>query len=292
MGKRQGLLEDLMDLSSKLPWWAGVALAIVSYFLLHSFATGSAPAIGSPGDMGKQVAGQLMRVLATISQYLLPLALLVGAAISAFSQRKRRTLLEQTARREPASVINGLSWQEFELLIGEAFRQRGYRVEETGSTGGDGGIDLVLTKGRERLFVQCKHWRAMKVSVTTVRELYGVMAAQGAAGGFIVTSGQFTKDAKAFASGRNIELIDGAKLAPMLRHARINTASTSPAASAVNALNPAPSSLPSRSVSATPECPVCGSEMAKRIAKRGSLAGQAFWGCTRYPGCRGTRQLG
>lgn len=289
MGKRRGLLRDVIDLSAKLPWWLSVALAVVSYFLLHSFATDSAPAIGSPGDMGKQVTGQLMRVLATISQYLLPLPFLIGAAVSAFRQGKRRTLFEQTARSRPASAINGLSWQEFELLVGEAFRQRGYRVEETGSGGGDGGIDLILAKGRERFFVQCKHWRAMKVGVTTVRELYGVMAAQGAAGGFVVTSGQFTKDAKAFASGRNIELIDCTKLAPMLRQARVSTA---PAASAVNVLSPAPSSLPSRPVSAAPECPVCGSEMMKRIAKRGSLAGQSFWGCTRYPGCRGTRQLG
>jgi restriction system protein len=292
MGKRRGLLEDLIDLSSKLPWWAGVALAIAAYFLLHSVATSSAPAIGSPGDMGKQVAGHLLRALATISQYLLPLAFLIGAAVSAFRQRKRRTLFEQTARGGPASAVNGLSWQEFELLIGEAFRRRGYRVEETGSTGGDGGIDLVLAKGHERFFVQCKHWRAVKVSVITVRELYGVMAAQGAAGGFVVTSGQFTKDAKAFASGRNIELIDGTKLPAMLRRARVDTASASPATGAIKVLKPAPPSLPSRAVSAAPECPVCGSEMVKRIAKRGSRAGQDFWGCTRYPGCRGTRQLG
>jgi restriction system protein len=35
------------------------------------------------------------------------------------------------------------------------------------------------------------------------------MAAQQAAGGYVVTSGRFTKDAIAFAEGRNIELIDG-----------------------------------------------------------------------------------
>lgn len=291
MGKRQGLLEDLVDLSAKLPWWVGITLAIVSYFPLHSFTTGSPPT-GGPGDVGKLLVGQFTHVLAMVFQYLLPLALLIGAAVSAFRQRKRRTLLEQTVRSGSASAISGLSWQEFELLVGEAFRQRGYRVEETGSIAGDDGIDLILAKGRERFFVQCKHWRALKVSVTTVRELYGVIAAQGAAGGFVVTSGQFTKDAKAFASGRNIELIDGARLSAMLRHARMNTASTSPAAGTVNVLNPVPPSLPSGAVSAAAECPVCGSEMTKRIAKRGSLAGQGFWGCTRYPGCRGTRQLG
>ncbi len=50
------------------------------------------------------------------------------------------------------------------------------------------------------------------LSVNVVRELYGVMAAQGAAGGFVVTSGVFTADARSFAQGRNIELIDGKAL--------------------------------------------------------------------------------
>jgi len=45
-----------------------------------------------------------------------------------------------------------------------------------------------------------------------VRELYGVMAAEGAACGFVVTSGVFTDEVRAFAVGRNIELIDGKAL--------------------------------------------------------------------------------
>ena len=36
-----------------------------------------------------------------------------------------------------------------------------------------------------------------------------------------------------------------------------------------------------------PTCPKCGSPMALRTARRGSNAGQQFWGCTNYPSCRG-----
>ena len=39
-------------------------------------------------------------------------------------------------------------------------------------------------------------------------------------------------------------------------------------------------------------CPVCSNAMIKRIAKRGANAGKAFWGCTSYPACRGTRPMG
>jgi hypothetical protein len=41
-----------------------------------------------------------------------------------------------------------------------------------------------------------------------------------------------------------------------------------------------------------PSCPVCQHPMAKRIAKRGSYAGQTFWGCVQFPKCGGTIHIG
>ncbi|MEI7457423.1 MAG: NERD domain-containing protein [Nitrosomonadales bacterium] len=35
------------------------------------------------------------------------------------------------------------------------------------------------------------------------------------------------------------------------------------------------------------KCPKCGSAMLKRLAKNGVNSGNMFWGCSRYPGCRG-----
>ena len=49
-----------------------------------------------------------------------------------------------------------------------------------------------------------------------MRELYGAMAAEGAVGGFVVASGSFTRDAKAFAEGRSIELVDARKLRSLI----------------------------------------------------------------------------
>lgn len=45
------------------------------------------------------------------------------------------------------------------------------------------------------------------------------------------------------------------------------------------------------SASATPTCPKCNATMTKRLARRGNNVGEAFWGCTQYPGCKGTRPL-
>jgi restriction system protein len=38
-----------------------------------------------------------------------------------------------------------------------------------------------------------------------------------------------------------------------------------------------------------PACPECGKSMRQMIAKRGRNAGNAFWSCTGYPACSGTR---
>ena len=47
--------------------------------------------------------------------------------------------------------------------------------------------------------------------------------------------------------------------------------------------------LNSKSANSAPACPVCSSPMVMRSAKKGSTAGNAFWGCSNYPRCKGTR---
>lgn len=138
----------------------------------------------------------------------------------------------------------------------------------SGGDGPDGGVDLVLNRGAEKVLVQCKQWRAMKVGVGTVRELYGVMAAEGAAAGVVVTSGRFTSEAIEFASGRNVQLIEGDELRRMIREAK-------------GARTVAPSVAPSTDAKPTGGCPQCGGPMVRRMAKRGANVGQSFYGCSR-----------
>lgn len=38
-------------------------------------------------------------------------------------------------------------------------------------------------------------------------------------------------------------------------------------------------------------CPKCGDVMRKRKAKRGLHKGDEFWGCSRYPNCKGIRRI-
>ena len=78
--------------------------------------------------------------------------------------------------------------QALQQCIHAWFEEQGYRVAAT-PAGPDGGIDLILKRDGERFFVQCKHWRASRIGVAVVRELYGVMVAEGATGGFVVGVG-------------------------------------------------------------------------------------------------------
>ena len=268
--KKQSAADDLFDLVAMLPWWAGVGLAVVAYVWLHSIAVAPAPTLVTTAQMGSFVAGQFGRTLAMIGQYVLPFICLCGAAASAYGRTKRNRLLLDVTQNPAADALDGMSWDEFELLVGEAFRRKGYAVTDTGGGGADGGVDLVLSKGGERFLVQCKQWKAFKVGVTVVRELYGVMAARGAAGGYVVTSGQFTAEARDFAAGRNINLIDG----PALR-------------ALIGGVKPAPAVKQS----GVPACPQCGSDMVRRTAKRGANVGGNFWGCSKYPACRGVRDV-
>ena len=278
--KKTSAAEDLVDLVAMLPWWVGAALAVVSYLMLHGLTGYAAVTVAGPG----QVIGLMVGSLAIIGQYLVPLIFLLGAGISAWKRSKRKELISNVVQAKGANALDGMSWREFEMLVGEAFRLQGFDVAETGGGGADGGVDLVLKKGGEKFFVQCKQWKAYKVGVEVVRELYGVMAAKGATGGFVVTSGTFTSEAKAFADGLNVRLVDGDRLFGMIQQARQSL--SLPADDDEHSAQ-----APATGSSVVPECPVCSAQMIKRTAKKGVSAGSQFWGCPKYPACRGTRPI-
>lgn len=272
--RKQSPFEDLIEITAKFPWWVGVVLAVVSYLLLHYFATREIAAATNLKGFTDSIGKQLLKTIAMFGQYVLPVAFLAGSLVSVFTRRKREALHTSAATRDGA--LEDMSWQEFELVVGEFFRQRGFKVEETGGGGADGGVDLIIAQGNDRYVVQCKKWKAQQVGVSTVRELYGVMTAQGAVGGFVVTSGAFTEDARQFAEGREIELVACDQLLAMIRKQHSQ---------------PTPATAAKPAAATAPPCPQCNSMMILRTARKGAQAGSSFWGCPKYPGCRGTRPV-
>ncbi len=282
--KKTSPIEDMILIVSKLPWWAGLVLALASYLVLHAIASRPVmPAATSPGQMGDVVAKSLFTTMVMFGKFVLPIAFGFGALLSGITAIRQKKIYDKVATRPGVAALNEMSWSDFERLVSEYYRRNGFQVTREGGNGPDGGIDLVLRQGNEKYLVQCKQWKAYKVGVQPVREFYGVMSSRGVAGGYFVTSGEYTEEAKTFAQGLNLTLIDGRRLRQM-----IDVASKNITASAAGQTT-APA--PIQSAATSPVCPKCSSEMKKRVARQGTNAGKEFWGCAAYPKCNGIRPI-
>jgi len=146
--RKQSPFEDLIDLAALMPWWITLPLALIAYLWLNSIVTSPIPAPANPPDLGSHMSGMMLRGLAVPAQYFVPAALVFGAIASIFGRMRRKKLFDSVASNE--NTLESISWREFELLVGEAFRRKGFTVQETGQGGADGGIDLVLLKDGEK----------------------------------------------------------------------------------------------------------------------------------------------
>ena len=285
--KQNDLAYAVMEASALLPWWAGVALALVSYLVLHSMAQKPLTMALQPGQVGSFAATAMWHTFTNIGQYILPFLFLLGAGVSAYKRQQARRLHAEAANRVDG-VAQG-TWREFEVLVDEYFRRQGFTALDNGGGGPDGGVDVLLQKGSDKYLVQCKQWRALRVGVQPVRELYGVMAARRMAGGFVVTSGEFTQEARNFAEGREIQLINGKTLQ---RDIQAQAVAFGSSGLALREVGKPQSATPV--VEASSSCPLCSAPMMLRQTRQGAAAGKQFWGCSRFgqTKCRGTRELG
>lgn len=265
MSRRQPPLIKILFI---LPWWVGVLFGLGGYAAADVFIS---------KVFQHEFLSHYAQIYRSLALLWLAICLTVAAASATRSFFIRRKFDQQTSIED----IRKLSWQQFEIIVGEAFRRLGYRVIENGGGGADGGIDLILDREGQRFFVQCKQWKVLKVGVKPIRELAGVMAAKDVRDGFFVTSGTYTSEAREFAEEAGISLVDGDSLERMVRDIqRPASLNTQPHASASTHAE----------VEVRPlACPECGGGMVKRLARRGANAGAAFWGCRGFPECRGTR---
>ena len=250
----------MVEVLVELPIWAAVLTAALVYLILR---------FAPPLLAGSSMTG---KAFSTIGPTIAPwagIAIVAAGLIGVGKRRWKRHLLSQASDLQ---AIRQMPWADFELLVGEAYRQQGYSVRERGGRQADGGIDLELARSGERVIVQCKHWLQRPVPVQRVRELLGVVTAEGADRGILVATSGFTLDALQFAAGKPLELIDGEAMAKLVRPSIEATAGANPNAS-----------------KQAPPCPACGKLMVWRTARRGQKIGSQFWGCSSFPTCRATR---
>jgi restriction system protein len=203
--------ESILNFLVEVPWWASVCLSAGVFVLLRFVVPLFAPA--EPASTPTSAIKRLLGAHSMAAWYV-SLVLLIPAPIAAFHDwRKRRLLDNQT----DLASIRSLSWQQFETLVAEAYRREGYAVVHGGGNGPGGVVDLVLKKHGNALLVQGKQWTERTVGVNVVLEVFGVMTDRQAQGAIILTLGRFTQDARTFARGKPLDLVEGQKLAELIR---------------------------------------------------------------------------
>lgn len=286
MGRRKkqqaDLFEEVFAICMHLSWpgvfvFAGIVYGVVRWGL---------PLIGAsfgpgPGGAPHPLAMLLQGLSGTA--WLLALVVLLVGGVAQVKRLQQRRLLD---KQENIESIRALSWRSFETLLAEAYRRLGYHAEPT-AAGADGGVDLVIHRKGKRYLVQAKQWRTQKVGVKVVRELFGVVTAEKADGGVLVTSGSLTRDADDFCQANGLEIVDADRLVEMIQTLQAGGDDTG--RSGAQAQAPAAEPIDDND---SPACPECGKPMVRRTARKGANAGSAFWGCSSFPRCRGTRAVG
>jgi hypothetical protein len=161
-----------------------------------------------PADLASvpyvQLTGDILRDAQTIARRANELK---GLSLTKPTKFESAEAALRAAIREPA-VLESLSPSDFERLVMELFKERGYAVTATRSTR-ETGFDFAIEshKDREVVLVEVKKLsRQSRVSVETVRRLLSAVSAVGAPLGMLVATSGYTAAALAFAAGTPILL--------------------------------------------------------------------------------------
>lgn len=211
-----------------------------------------------------------------------------GWVLRLFVQLEKQALRQVWEHAELAGVsgqhleeLRRLSPAAFERWVGARFQERGYQVQLTGThgTGGDHGIDLVVSKSDERAVVQCKN--SQSVGEPVLHALLGVMHHAKADKAYLVTTGRLTGPAWQWVRGKPIEVWDARVIVQLTPRARVVEVPPKRATSA-------PPQLTDRAVRKETTCPKCG---ARLVERRNRQTGEPFLGCAGFPNCRYTRPI-
>jgi restriction system protein len=203
------------------------------------------------------------------------------------SYRERLLRQRRLAQASTAHRLWALMPDEMADLGAELFRLQGYVVTENKRPDlADGGVDFEIAKHSKTWLVQVKHWR-QEVGVREVRELWGIVASEGAAGGVLIGTSGFTAQGREFAASKDLKLIDG----PEFLRLRSEVVTIPPgAASDRDPLVSEDFALHLGTLH-RPTCPECGKPMVVVTRLEDTAIAYQLWGCKSYPACKGTRRF-
>ena len=209
---------SIIDFLAQIPWWISVSLS-ASFYLLLKFAV---PYFEAQSSLVNEVHVSLGPVFAPV----VALAFLAPVTFSLLKSTRKKKL---HALKEEIQAIQQLSWHQFRDMVAEAYRHSGYTIMENSTFTTDPNVDLVMRKGANLYLVQCRYWQNRKLGIREVKNLFFHMHEKQASGVMLLTTGIFTNQARHYAAGKPINLLDGIELVDLL-----SEVNNSPAAGRLN----------------------------------------------------------
>jgi len=141
-----------------------------------------------------------------------PIPILVVGCVAAWRQLRTPNAARVAER---LAALRAMSWREFSGALEAAYQREGYAVKRVPGEA----ADFELTRDGERTLVSAKRWKVSRAGIEPLR----VLAAAGGSDAVIVrrfiAAGELTEQARAFASGKGIRIVEGAELAALLARA-------------------------------------------------------------------------
>ena len=109
--------------------------------------------------------------------------------------------------------IEAMSWREFSNAIEDAFRHGGHGTRRLEGSA----ADFEMTKAGRTSLVSCKRWKAASTGVESLRDLDALTKARDAHEGIYIVIGGVTDNARRYAAGSNVRVLEGIELAQLLR---------------------------------------------------------------------------
>mgnify|MGYP001219779358 CR=1 FL=1 len=170
------------------PWWVSFAIAAAIVLLCGALLPAHLAPFAAVGALPVAVIG----CIAAWRQWRAPSAARVQAALEA---------------------AGAMPWREFADRLESAWRAEGHEVQRTGGAH----ADLRITKGDQTLLVAARRYKAASHGVEPLRELQAEVQRQGArAGVYVALQGQVSEQARSFAQGSGLVLLEGNALATLL----------------------------------------------------------------------------
>ncbi len=113
---------------------------------------------------------------------------------------------------EMLGKLRAMPWEEFSAVIEEAFRRDGYSVTQIAR----GAADLELRRNGRVSVVSCKRWKVAQTGIGPLRDLHEAKPAHDAQECIYVAAGDFTENARRFATEKAIRLLNDTALGELV----------------------------------------------------------------------------